>query len=316
MQILALAHVLGPRADDRAIDFEEAQGRAVDRFDLPVGPERHDAGGDPLEHGLDVLAALVELLVLALEIEPRVLELALARRQLPGHRVERFDQRAELVARLGLDAVIEVAGADLARAGGEPLHRTGDALGQVQAGPRRADQNHQRHHDEERQVDADNRPPQRAQLAAVLVRLDDLPRVRRGLARQIVAREHDADHAARGVADRGPAAHELAAAFERLGRVRVSAAARDERRRGDRPRRGLVPRQARRFDGDERRDVGARSALAARPVDLDEPDPSFRDLAFDRPAHGVEVARLDRGGRNRPRDPRRRGRQRSLSRSR
>ena len=60
-----------------AVHLEQAQRRAVDRLDLPVGPERHDTGGNPLEDGLDVLAALVELLVLALEIEARVLELAL-----------------------------------------------------------------------------------------------------------------------------------------------------------------------------------------------------------------------------------------------
>ncbi len=131
LQILAPAQVLGPRADDRAVDFEEAQRRAVDRFDLPVGPERDDASRDALEHRLDVLPALVELLVLALEIEARVFELALARRQLSGHRIERLDERAELVARLRLDAVIEVAGADLARAGGQQLHRTRDALGQI-----------------------------------------------------------------------------------------------------------------------------------------------------------------------------------------
>ena len=104
-------------------------------------------------------------------------ELALARRELPGHRVERLDERAELVARLRLDPVIEMAGADLAGTRGEPLHRTRDALGQIQAGPRRADQNHQRHHDEQRQVHAPDRTAQREQLAAVLVRLDDLARV-------------------------------------------------------------------------------------------------------------------------------------------
>ena len=57
--------------------------------------------------------------------------------------------------------MIEVTGPDLAGARGEPLDRTGDALGQIQAGPRRADENHERHHDEERQVDAPDGTPQR-----------------------------------------------------------------------------------------------------------------------------------------------------------
>ena len=78
-----------------------------------VGPDRDDAGRDPFEHRLDVAAALVELGVLALHLDARALEAALARRQLPRHRVERLDQRAELVARLRLDPVIEVPGADL-----------------------------------------------------------------------------------------------------------------------------------------------------------------------------------------------------------
>ena len=292
LEILALADVLGARADDRPIDLEQAERRAVDRLDLPVGSERHDAGGDPLEHGFDVLAALVELLVLALEIEARALELALAGGELPGHRVERLDERAELVAGLRLDSVIEVAGANLAGAGGEPLHRTRDALGQIQAGPRRADQNHERHHDEERQVDAADGPTQRVQLAPVLVRLDDLPGVRRRLAGEVVARQHHADDAARRVADRGAAAHELPSAFERLGCVRFGAAARDERREmvGGRP--DTAARQTRRFDGNERHDVGARAGLRARAIDLDQPDASLRHLALDRPPHGVEIARL------------------------
>ena len=50
---------------------------------------------------------------------PRAIEPLLARGQLARHRVERLDQRAELVARLRLDAMIEMAGADLARAGRE-----------------------------------------------------------------------------------------------------------------------------------------------------------------------------------------------------
>ena len=131
LEILAPADVFGPRADDRPVHLEQSKRRAVDRFDLPVGPERDDAGRDTLQHRFDVLAALVELLVLALEVEPRMFELALARRELPGHGVERLDERAELVARLRLDPVIEVAGADLAGTRRQPLDRTRNAFGQI-----------------------------------------------------------------------------------------------------------------------------------------------------------------------------------------
>ncbi len=69
-KILALPELLGAHADDRPVHFQQAKRRAVDRLDVPGRTKGHDAGGDPLEHRLDVLAALVELLILALEIEP------------------------------------------------------------------------------------------------------------------------------------------------------------------------------------------------------------------------------------------------------
>ena len=71
---------------------------------------------------------------------------------------------------------------------------------------------------------------------------------------------------------------------------------------GGRP--DAVSRQAGRFDGDERDDVAARAGLRSGSVDLDQPDASWRHFAFDRPAYGVEIARLDRGDRDRPGDAR------------
>ena len=212
----------------------------------------------------------------------------------PGHRVERFDERAKFVTRLGLDPVIEVAGADFAGAGGQPLHRPGNALGEVQARPGRTDHDHEGHHDEQRQVDTDDRPAQRAQLAPVLKRLDDLPGVRGRLSREPIACEHDADDLARRVADRGAASHELAASLERLGRVRLGAAARDERREVVGRRANAVARQSGRFHRDQRHDVSPLPRLRARSVHFDEPDSSLRDLGLDRAADGDEVARFDR----------------------
>ena len=66
-------------------------------------------------------------------------------------------------------------GADLARRRRQHLHRPRDALGQVQAHPRRADQDEQRDHDEERQVDAGQRLLQHPQLGVVLVGLRHAP---------------------------------------------------------------------------------------------------------------------------------------------
>src|SRR5262249_1109961 len=89
-----------------------------------VGANRDHAGGNPLEHGLDVSAALVELQILALEIVARLLQLALARRQLAGHRVEGLHERAELVTPLGLDPVIQAARPRLRAAPRAPADRS------------------------------------------------------------------------------------------------------------------------------------------------------------------------------------------------
>ena len=107
----------------------------------------------------------------------------------PRHRVERFDQRSELVVALRLDALIEAAGADFARRRRQHLHRPGDPLGEVQPHPGRADQNQQRHHQEERQIDAGQRPLQHAQLVVVLEGLGHAPRARREIAGQVVGRD-------------------------------------------------------------------------------------------------------------------------------
>ena len=106
------------------------------------------------------------------------------------------------------------------------------------------------------------------------------------------SREHHADHdAPRRVADRGAAAHELAAAVERLERVR--SARRDARRRE------VVGRGANavaRQSGDSTATNGTTSARcppSTRSIHLDEPDAALRDLGLDRAADGDEVPGSD-----------------------
>ena len=65
-------------------------------------------------------------------------------------------------------------------------------LARYEAHPGRADENQQRHHQEERQVDARQRPLQHAQLVVVLEGLRHPPRARRQLAGQVVGRDDDA----------------------------------------------------------------------------------------------------------------------------
>ena len=50
-----------------------------------------------------------------------------------------------------------MAGFDFPCGRRKPLHGLGDALGEIEPHPRGADQNHQRHHQEERQIDAGQR---------------------------------------------------------------------------------------------------------------------------------------------------------------
>ncbi len=291
------------RADDRPIDVEQPQRRAVDRLDLPFRIERDDARGDALEDRLDVLAALVELQVLPLEIQARVFELPLARRQLAGHRVERLDELPELVARLGLDAVVEMPGANLPCAGSQQLHGPRNPLREIQARPDRADQNHQRHDDEQVQVDAANRPPQRVELAAILIGLDDPSRVPRGLSRQMIAGQHHADDAAARVAHRRAGANELTAAVQRFRRVPLGRPHRDERGLAIRGRLHAASRRPGHFDGEHRDDLW-RLARPSRPIDFDEPHASLCHLRLDRAPQRHQISGLQRAYGNVARDAR------------
>src|SRR5205807_5423503 len=63
-------------SDNRAVDAQEARGRAVDRRDQTRRVHRHDAGRDALENGLDVASPAFDLLMLALELDRRSLDLA------------------------------------------------------------------------------------------------------------------------------------------------------------------------------------------------------------------------------------------------
>ena len=274
-QVLAAEHLLDRRADDAGFDLEEPGRRGVDRADAAVGPDRHDPGGDPLEDGLDVAAALVELRVLPLHLDPRPFQPPLARRQLARHRVERFDQRPELVLGFRLDPVIEMAGADLARTGRQHADRPRDPLREIQPEPGRADENHQRHHHEERQVDRLDRSLQDRELAVVLVRLRDPARVRRERARQEIAGDDDAHRLAGGVAHEHAGPDQLVAAFERLVRLGVRAPAGDLRGHPIRGFAQVAGWQRRRLQRDHLQRVDPPPLAGLEAVDLDQPDPAI-----------------------------------------
>ncbi len=192
--------------------------------------------------------------------------------------------------------MIEVAGADLAGTRRQQLHRTRDALREVQPGPGRADQDHQRHHDEQRQIDArESGAASAVKLAAVLVCLDDLPRVRRPTrprgSRSPARRRRPGPSRRESLRRRARVRRRLRAA-----RVHTTSApplATSDARGGRADARTTGAGRTGRFDGNERHDVGALPGLRPRSVDFDQPDAALRDLGLDRAAHGAEIARLD-----------------------
>jgi hypothetical protein len=304
VQVVATEQRVGARADHPGIHVEQPQRRSVDRFDAAVGVERHHSRGDALEHRLDVAAAFVELQVLPLEVEPGMLDLLLAGRQPAGHRVERLDERPELVAGFRLDPVIEVACADFARARRQPLHRPRDPLGEIQPHPCGAHQDHQSHGQEQRQIDALERPLHHGDFVVFLVGLRDASGVRRELTGEMVAGDHHSGDRAFAVAHKGAGAHELAAPFERLERLGVGGAGNQAGSQDVCRGRRLSARQRRRLHRDQRRNRQRRAGSARHPIHLHQRNPAFRHFRGNQPADALTVATRQHRGRQRRGDPR------------
>ena len=122
-EVVAGEQIRRALADGVRTEAEQAAGRGIDRGHGALGIDRHDAGGDAFEDGLDVPPPPFGFLRLALEIDGRAFQLPPAPGQFLGHAVEGLDQRAELVFGLALDPMIQVARADLAGGRGQQLHR-------------------------------------------------------------------------------------------------------------------------------------------------------------------------------------------------
>ena len=165
----------------------------------PDASNRHDTRRNPLKDRLDVTPASFDLDVLALQVGGRAFESPPALADLAGHTVECLDQRSELVVthRAAIDAIVEVPGLDFSGRGCQALHGLCDALREIQPHPRGAHENHERHHQEERQIDAGKRAAKHAKLAVVLVRVGDAASARGQLPGEEVARHDDGDRLAR-----------------------------------------------------------------------------------------------------------------------
>ena len=232
--------------------------------------------------------------VLALELDRRSLEPPAARGQLAGHAVERLDERPELVLRLRLDAVIEVTGADLLRGGRQHLHRTRDALRQIQPHPRRRRR--------ESSASASGRTTGRRRRAAASARAAaDSPRTppscgarapRTRSVRYSLAMTTPRTGAVRARADRRPRCESdrrRPAAVRSL-RVSLPLAAARSRKRDRRTPREYSRGSDRRADVDHRTDCAASRSRVAR---RDRPRPAI-DALLQRRRRATHVADVGR----------------------
>ena len=78
-----------------------------------------------------------------------MIDLAARIAELRGHRVEGFDEEAELVLRLLGHLIVEIAGGDFARAFGKRFDGHGDLFSEIERGP------HQRKEKKDREKDED-----------------------------------------------------------------------------------------------------------------------------------------------------------------
>jgi hypothetical protein len=205
---------------------------------------------------VDVAATAFHLLVLALELNRAAIHLAAAGRQLARHRVEGLHERSELVVALRFDPLIQTARADLPRGGRQHQDRTRDPLGEIRAHPGGAEENEQRHHQEERQIQAGQRTLQHAQLVVALERLGHPARARREIAREVRGRDDDAGRPAVLRPDDGGRVQQLARWPKRFNRLRVCRAGERLRRQTIHRRAAVPARQRRRGDVDHRFQAG------------------------------------------------------------
>ncbi len=145
-------HIVRRAAGRVRIEAEQTGGRGVDRGDETGRVDGNDAGRDSLEHRFDIPPPSFDLDMFPLQVVGGLFQLLAAGRELARHAVERLDERSELVGGFRLQPPIQMAGADLARGRRQHLHRPRDPLGEVQPDPRRTHHDHQREHQEEREV--------------------------------------------------------------------------------------------------------------------------------------------------------------------
>ena len=126
----------------------------------------------------------------------------------------------------------------------------------------------------------------------------------REIARQEVARDHDADRRAGCVARDGAGTHELAPRIERLVR-RVGAAGRDPRRQPIGGRAQVPLPHRRRLEGEHRRHLRPRTTAGLQAIDFDHADAPVHDGCAHRTLQRLEISSVQRVDRERLREQRR-----------
>ncbi len=179
--------------------------------------------------------------------------------------------------------MIQMAGANFIGRSRQHLHRPDDSFREVQAHPGGADQNHQRQHQEERQIDAGQWLPQHAELLVVFVRLRHPARPRRELGGDVVAGDDDPLRPALGRRPHGHrAANHVAAVGQRLDDRRRRLPRGDTR---DEALGGGLPGRARQCAGTDVDDRNEdRSLCGPRRLDaehLDEADAFLQNVGLD-----------------------------------
>ncbi len=126
----------------------------IDVGDAAVGIERKHAGGNALQNGLDVPAALLQRDVGGAQFAAGGLDLAAAGFQFLRHAVEGAHQVADFVGRAHLHAIIEASARDFLGGFRQRRHRPGDQLGEKQRQPGGGEQHQHREQEQQLHVGA------------------------------------------------------------------------------------------------------------------------------------------------------------------
>ena len=119
----------------RSRRIEHANQGMVDVSDPAIRVQRKNSGGNALQNGLDVLAALFQRDVGRAQFVAGGFDLTAAGFQLLRHAVERPHQVADFVGRADFHAIVQPPARNLLGSFGQRHHRAGHQLGEVQRQP-------------------------------------------------------------------------------------------------------------------------------------------------------------------------------------